>query len=239
MAIETKIEWADATWNPFIGCSKVSPACDNCYAERWAVRTGRDFKSVKRSASPTFHGPLHWKTPKKIFVCSLSDFFHEEIMRADRHAAIKIMRDASQHTYMILTKRPQNIAPMLAGTTWAEKVPDNVWLGVTAENQEQYDKRAPELFKAPARVKFLSCEPLLGDIKIDTNNLDWVICGGESGPHARPMNPTWARDLRDQCAARNTPFMFKQWGEWRGEIKMGKKLAGKLLDGVEHNRAPL
>lgn len=234
MAKETKIEWADATWNPFIGCTKVSPACDNCYAERWAKRCGRDFSKVVRAAGGTFRAPLTWKEPKRIFVCSLSDFFHADILRADRHAAIKVMRDAPQHTYMLLTKRPENIHPHLAGTAWADKLPDNIWLGVTAENQEQADRRIPLLLQVPARVRFVSCEPLLGPIKINfppmgeyfqfkvsyplmdikEQRLHWIICGGEFGSHARPMHPEWARSLRDQCAAAGVPFFFKQWGEW-------------------------
>lgn len=245
MAKTTKIQWADATWNPFIGCSKVSPACDNCYAEGWAKRCGRDFSKVVRAATGTFHAPLTWKEPKRIFVCSLSDFFHADILRADRHNAIKVMRDAPQHTYMLLTKRPENIKPMLAGTAWAEALPPNVWVGVTAENQEQADKRIPLLLKVPAHVRFVSCEPLLGEINfrwkgyahlatgetyreylertqcIDEyeglRKLNWVICGGESGGQARPMHPEWAKTLRFQCAETGVPFMFKQWGEWSPE----------------------
>lgn len=243
MAKTTKIQWADATWNPFIGCTKVSPACDNCYAEGWAKRCGRDFSKVVRAATGTFHAPLTWKEPKRIFVCSLSDFFHADILRADRHDAIRTMRHAPQHTYLLLTKRPENIKPMLAGTSWALGLPDNVWLGVTVENQEQANKRIPLLLQVPARVLFVSCEPLLGPVDLTWwmggqvcrvhlrsefetcmssihraedfgSGLDWVIAGGESGPHARPMHPSWPRALRDQCAASVVPFMFKQWGEY-------------------------
>ncbi len=166
MAKTTKIQWADATWNPFIGCTKVSPACDHCYAEGWAKRCGRDFNKVVRAATGTFHAPLSWKEPKRIFVCSLSDFFHPDIIRPDRHNAIHVMRRAPQHTYMLLTKRPENIKDMLAGTAWAEGLPDNVWVGVTAENQEQADKRIPILLQVPARVRFVSCEPLLGEVNL-------------------------------------------------------------------------
>ena len=226
MAKTTKIQWADATWNPFIGCTKVSPACDNCYAEAWARRCGRKFSKVVRSAGPTFRAPLAWKEPKRIFVCSLSDFFHNDILRADRHDAIHVMRTAPQHTYMLLTKRPENIKAQLAGTVWAAGLPDNVWLGVTVENQEQADKRIPILLESQAKVRFISCEPLLGPVDIlgyvgatwgqlNTGKfLHWVIAGGESGFDARPMHPAWARSLRDQCAAAGIPFMFKQWGEY-------------------------
>lgn len=310
MALGTKIQWATATWNPFIGCSKVSPACDNCYAETWAKRCVRDFSKVVRAASETFKAPLKWKEPQRIFVCSLSDFFHPDIFRGDRHAAIHIMRDAPQHTYMLLTKRPENIKPMLLGTAWGEALPDNVWVGVTAENQEQADRRIPLLLRVPARVRFVSCEPLVGSVDLKqylpaymqcggcgyrTNesvgnckgycfdatgkscdavpcpkcgkvhywcgsmaSLNWVIAGGESGPHARPMYPAWVRALRDQCAAAGVSFMFKQWGEFspyyktvdtekhvtvireyaHGVGRVGKAEAGRLLDGKEHNGVP-
>lgn len=245
MAKTTKIQWADATWNPFIGCTKVSPACDNCYAENWAKRCGRNFSKVVRAATATFHAPKTWKEPKRIFVCSLSDFFHADILRADRHAAIHVMRDTPQHTYLLLTKRPENIKPQLAGTAWAEALPHNVWVGVTVENQEQADKRIPLLLQVPAKVRFVSCEPLLGEISfrwkgyahqatgetyreyLERNHsideyealrkLSWVICGGESGGQARPMHPEWARTLRFECAEAGVPFMFKQWGEWSAE----------------------
>jgi protein gp37 len=287
MAKETKIEWADATWNPFIGCSKVSPACDNCYAETWAKRCGRDFNKVVRAAAGTFYAPEKWKNPKRIFVCSLSDFFHPDILDEDRHAAMNVMCCAPHHTYMLLTKRPENIKSMLAGTSWAEALAPNVWIGVTVENQEQADKRIPLLLQVPAKVRFVSCEPLLGPITLTelhyknmvavnalnglagfprpwspTNQkLNWVIAGGESGPHARPMHPAWARLLRDQCAAAGVPFLFKQWGKWCQPEQLpietymeindavgigissapkgvGVKRAGRLLDGVEHNGRP-
>jgi len=257
MAIKTKIQWATATWNPFIGCTKVSPACDNCYAERWAKRAGRDFSKVARSSSVTFHSPLAWKEPQRIFVCSLSDFFHADILRADRHAAIKIMRQAPQHIYMLLTKRPENIKSQLAGTAWADGLPANVWVGVTVEDQQQAEKRIPILLRVPAQVRFLSCEPLLGPIDLwsaiyerkpgtftsafawGKDGVQWVIVGGESGAKARSdMQATWVRALRDQCAAAEVPFMFKQWGEWNGGVRMGKDKAGRLLDGVEYNGVP-
>jgi len=240
MAKITKIEWATATWNPWIGCTKVSPACDNCYAERWAKRCGRDFSKVTRAAVATFGAPLKWKEPQRIFVCSLSDFFHKDVPSETRRDAMEIMDHSPQHTFMLLTKRPENIAAVLKGSRWDNGLPENVWLGCTVENQEQADKRIPELLKIPAAVHFVSVEPMLGPVDLAqfltplwhvdgtvTRNLpakgvypaarprlDWVICGGESGGKARPMHPTWARSLRDQCAAASVPFMFKQWGEW-------------------------
>lgn len=297
MAKNTKIEWATATWNPWFGCSKVSPACDNCYAERWANRTGKDFSKITRSRT-TFNDPLKWKEPQRIFVCSLSDFFHLDVPRSLREEAIAVMQAAPQHTYMLLTKRPDNILPALDGTAFA-KLPDNVWLGVTAENQEQANKRIPLLLQVPARVCFVSCESLLGPIRLKQQNpdgfwppkakqpdeawlrhkdwpddfeywstgLSWVICGGESGSKARPMHPTWARSLRDQCQAAGVPFFFKQWGEWFPESqwednpdlllpedyyigpdvqefehdrfhKVGVKKSGFLLDGQEWKELP-
>lgn len=230
MAKETNIAWCDSTWSPFIGCSKVSPACDNCWAETWAKRCGRDFSKVVRAATGTFHAPLKWKEPKRIFVCSLSDFFHPDILRADRHDAIHVMRHAPQHTYLLLTKRPENVKPMLLGTAWGESLPNNVWLGVTVENQEEADKRIPLLLGAAATTRFVSCEPLLSAVDLRGNipaeralrwhhpmiaGLNWVIAGGESGGQARPMHPEWVRSLRDQCAAAGVPFMMKQWGEFR------------------------
>lgn len=237
MAEKTNIAWADSTWNPFIGCSKVSPACDNCYAEQWAKRAGRDFSKVTRASTETFHAPLRWKQPARIFVCSLSDFFHPDIYHADRHAAIHVMRCAPQHTYLLLTKRPENVKQMLHGTAWGGGLPKNVWLGATVENQEQADRRIPLLLAAAAPTRFVSCEPLLGPVNLigkttsdrsylhefrkhDTGALlspriDWVIAGGESGGQARPMHPEWVRSLREQCAAAGVPFMMKQWGEFK------------------------
>lgn len=270
MALKSKIEWCDSTVNFWMGCSKVSPACTNCYAERWAKRCGRDFSKITRASGITFYNPIKWKKPKRIFVCSLSDFFHPGVYRADRHDAIKVMRDAPQHTYMLLTKRPELIRAQLAGTAWAEEnggLPKNVWLGVTAENQEQADKRIPALLGIPAWARFVSCEPLLSSIKMtyrcldylnDDNGIDWVVCGGESGSHARPSHPEWFRGLRDQCKEAGIPFLFKQWGEWgpldllrvgettgrlRTKIewnmtRWSKARAGHLLDGVEHMEIP-
>lgn len=223
MAKETNIAWADSTWSPFIGCSKVSPACDNCYAEGWAKRAGRDFSKVVRASTETFHSPLRWNKPARIFVCSLSDFFHPDILRIDRQDAIHVMRHAPQHTYLLLTKRPENVKQMLHGTAWGGGLPNNVWLGVTVENQEQADKRIPILLAAQASTRFISCEPLLGPVELMgktcmdvplIGGINWIIAGGESGAKARPMHPDWARSLRDQSCAAGVPFMFKQHGEW-------------------------
>lgn len=261
MGITTKIPWADSTWNWAIGCSHAgSPGCDHCYARGWAKRCGRDFSKVVRAATETFHAPLKWKDPKRIFVCSLSDFFHPDIVRKDRHDAIHVMRHAPQHTYMLLTKRPENVRPMLLGTDWGESLPNNVWLGVTVENQEQADRRIPLLLSAPATTRFISCEPLLGPV--DLNNLgfrvgmehlnaltgdvtyvikehkkglpslDWVIAGCESGGNRRPMDTAWVRKLRNDCAVAGVPFFYKQG------VVNGKVVSMPQLDGDTHDAVP-
>jgi protein gp37 len=229
---------------------------------------------VVRAATGTFHAPLKWKEPKRIFVCSLSDFFHPDILRIDRQDAIHVMRRAPQHTYLLLTKRPENVKQMLHGTAWGGSLPNNVWLGVTVENQEQADKRIPLLLEAQASTRFISCEPLLGAVdilgyvgstwgKMNTGKyLHWCIGGGESGGKARPTHPSWARKLRDDCAAAGIPYMWKQWGEFRpyeegvdhvdqqgwctvpsGDLsvypalmkRVGKHAAGRMLDGKLHD----
>lgn len=238
MGENTAISWTDHTWNPWQGCHKVSPACDNCYMYRDKKRYGQDPCIVKKSAKDTFYLPYKSKLIKpgdKIFVCSWSDFFIEE---ADewRSEAWDIILQTPEFKYLILTKRPENIKdrlPLKWGNGWP-----NVWLGVTAENQEMADLRIPILLQIQAAVRFVSIEPMLsgirlnrldkGDYIIDSlegmvyylgggraiKKLDWIICGGESGPNARPMHPDWARGLRDQCQAAGVPFFLKQWGRW-------------------------
>lgn len=277
MGVKTGIEWADATWNPWRGCTKVSPACDNCYAERGMKRWGQDFGKITIGKT-TWDAPLRWKKPRRIFVCSWSDFFHPSVPQGARTDACAVMEAAPRHTYMLLTKRAENIMPMIRASGWGCGLPDNVWIGVTAENQEQADRRIPLLLQVPAKVRFVSCEPLLGPVRLspvggikiagghwgvkamrkDGGGLSWVICGGESGPNARPMRPGWARALRDQCAAAGVPFFFKQWGEYspyykavdierrqivtktykNGVARVGKKAAGCLLDGKEYKEIP-
>lgn len=312
MADHTKIEWADATANFWIGCTKLSPACDNCYAERdWDHRKHRVTWGPHGDRSPVKAGALvcakmqrgaaafiaaHGRRPR-IFVNSLSDFAdnHRSIQPEWRAAVWQAARDCPDVIFMILTKRPQNL-PGYLPADWGDAYP-NVWLGTTAENQTEADRRAEELGEVPAAKRFLSMEPLLGPVNLnslgvrsecdhedaivewDTNALncseceeeallDWVIVGGESGPGARPMHPDWARSLRDQCAAAGVAFHFKQWGEWKplgnddgwwpatSETcirltlagarmehgwplqRVGKKAAGRLLDGIEHNGFP-
>ena len=221
MAENTGIPWADNTWNPWQGCHKVSAGCANCYMFRDKKRYGQDPSTVIRSKPKTFNSPLKWKDPARVFVCSWSDFFIEE---ADpwRDDAWDIIRKTPHLTYLLLTKRPENIKDRLP-SDWP--LP-NVWLGVTAENQEMADKRIPILLSIPAAKRFVSIEPIVGVVDLkqylygsDVHPfLGWVIVGGESGPGARPAHPDWIRFLSHQCKESSTPFMFKQWGDWVDEF---------------------
>ena len=215
------IEWTDGTWNPWHGCIKVSPGCKNCYMYRDKARYGQKPMEVVRSKPATFNAPLKWKEPRMIFTCSWSDFFIEE---ADqwRDDAWDIIRQTPQHTYQILTKRPELIRPRLP-KDWGDGY-KNVWLGVSVEDQLYADIRVPYLLQIPAYRRFLSMEPLIGPIdlvrchstRVKLNNwpaptrVDWVIVGGESGPGYRQINSDWACSIRDQCKAAGVPFFFKQ-----------------------------
>lgn len=224
MAKNTEISWTDHTWNPFQGCRKVSPGCLNCYMYRDKKRYGQDPTTVIRSAPATFSAPLKWKEPARVFVCSWSDFFIEE---ADpwRDEAWEIIRKTPHLTYQILTKRAENIQDRLP-PDWPL---ENVWLGVTAENQKQLESRLPYLLVTGAPVKFVSVEPMLGPMSFRWGGwilypsrptgseqydslrvLDWVICGGESGPDAREMKTEWAAELKRQCSEAGVPFFMKQ-----------------------------
>ena len=307
MGAKTGIEWTDATWNPILGCSRVSEGCRNCYAESIAGRFGQTDEGKKPTVydgltqivhSPQRRGPvagdperktgqavwtgkivetkqllqpLSWRTPKRVFVNSMSDLFHENVTDEQRDRIFAVMALCPQHTFQVLTKRPErmkayiernrrsnpnNTSKAFAGAIlevldeWGRATGalpcdfrwplPNVWLGVSVENQAAADERIPLLLQTPAAVRFLSCEPLLGPVSLEelpsasgigryldalsnagvdsgaiiSSKLDWIICGGESGPHARPMHPDWARSLRDQCQAAGVPFFFKQWGEW-------------------------
>lgn len=355
MGSKTGIEWTDATWNPFLGCSRVSEGCRHCYAERQSGRFPNSpaYRGLTRitNGKPVWTGmikptkalefPLHWRTPRKIFVNSMSDLFHENATVEMIDQVFAVMALAPQHTFQVLTKRPERMLEYLTGprtlpnllsdpqcdsrkaiglmmvgmiteerrvaklvkkSAYTHKISvsaepgregeivqwplPNVWLGVSVENQAAADERIPPLLQTPAVVRFISAEPLLGPLNIrqwlgleyrhegsysepDTNaticrkcedaaQLDWVICGGESGPGARPMHPDWARSLRDQCIAAGVAFFFKQWGEWapgsagihspkdipinghpEGIMhRAGKKAAGSLLDGREWREFP-
>jgi len=239
MADQSGIEWTDATWNPVTGCSKVSTGCAHCYAEVLARRFNKDWKPwTKANAAHNVQChqerlglPLHWKKPRKIFVNSMSDLFHEQVPDSFLIDAFQVMVRSEQHTFQILTKRPERMAKWLLEwkPKWKFFPPKNIWLGVSVENQQAAEERIGWLMSAPAHKRFLSCEPLLGpvnlgrwlefagcdtDLGVGNPGIDWVIVGGESGRNARPMNPKWVHSLRDQCEAVKVPFFFKQWGEW-------------------------
>ena len=298
MGDKTKIEWTEATWNPVTGCTKVSPGCDHCYIDRTPPfrMEGRKFVKVHRYlddapefGDPTavgattgvrFHPerldqPLRWKRPRRVFVNSLSDLFHDDVPDDYIARVYAVMAAARQHTFQVLTKRPARMRALLsseafkvqvaAAYLYGDDVPDdttgplawplpNVWLGVTTEDQKWADVRIPILLDTPAAVRFLSVEPMLGPVLLcrcdgakygvrpypfivseacslhGATRVDWVICGGESGPGARPMHSQWARDLRDQCNAVGVPFHFKQWGEWARTQRHG---LGVLSDARE------
>lgn len=305
---KTSIEWTDAVWNPIVGCSKVSPGCSRCYAEKMATRLramGRPEYQNAVDDNGHWTGkitlvperleiPLKWKKPRRIFVNSMSDLFHEDVSIEFISAVWMRMIATPQHTYQILTKRPERmleIEPQIfnelySGTTYIAK---NVWLGVSCEDQKTADERIPLLLQTLAAVRFVSLEPLLGPIDLwkfahreetfgsmydhrgeyayaqaagfspgkvkISEGIDWVIVGGESGPHARPMHPDWVRSIRNQCQEAEVPFFFKQWGAYSFAghhvdnngvrimsstvmKRVGKKAAGRLLDGREWNEYP-
>jgi protein gp37 len=241
MAQRSPIEWTEATWNPVTGCTKVSPGCAHCYAETFAERFRgvpghsyeRGFDLELREAR--LRQPLEWTQPRMIFVNSMSDLFHEGISEDYIKSVFGVMLNARGHTFQVLTKRSQRMAEMARQLRW----PDNIWMGVSVENQ-RWTCRVDDLRKVPAKVRFLSCEPLLGPLRLDLSGIDWVIVGGESGPRARPMSPEWVREIREQCQDAGVAFFFKQWGAHNeaGE-RVGKGKAGRLLDGRVWGAMPL
>ncbi len=343
---KTKIEWTDASWNPIVGCSEVSPGCANCYAARLAATRLRETPQYKglavgeeqRGFPVHYHWrgqvrflperlaePLHWRAPRKIFVCDMGDLFHEGATTGFIDCVFAVMALCPQHTFQVLTKRAarmreylnyhsrdvrtslavfrvpgltekqQHESVSLIEDRMAQPLP-NVWLGVSVENQHFADERIPLVLQTPAAVRWISAEPLLGSLDFsnvkdergyqsdrydalrgryavtcskiphemsmgNVPKLDWVVCGGESGPNARPMHPDWARSLRDQCQSAGVPFFFKQWGEWYpishqglcssipvrefkfiandvNWARVGKKAAGRLLDGRTWDEFP-
>lgn len=303
----TKIEWVKnpdgtpgETWNPVTGCTPISEGCANCYAKRMAHRLrGRFGYAADEPFKVTLHPerleePFRWRKPRRVFVCSMSDLFHPDVPYEFVLRVLAVMAEVRQHTFQILTKRPQRMQevlthPTVAADVWLQttrgvddRTPEwplpNVWLGVTAENQARADERIPILLKTPAAVHFISCEPLLGPLVLRPEwielelqafgsngvkafpRIDLVICGGETGPGARPMHPDWPRKLRDDCQAAGVPFLFKQWGEYSPEFdcktryenvhsgagmdepcpmyRVGKKAAGRLLDGQVWDQMP-
>lgn len=285
MAEQSNIEWTRSTFNPWWGCTKVSPGCDHCYAERDAHRFGTEWGP---DAERRFFGDEHWNKPRqwnakaakeqavdpkaqwRVFCASMADVFDNAVPQEVRERLWTLIDETPNLTWLILTKRIGNVGSMLPDR-WSVTLPRNVWLGISVVNQQEADRDIPKLLLVKAAVRWLSMEPLLGPVDLRQAHMtkerlpnwpaptrvDWVVVGGESGPHARPMNPFWAFSLRDQCAEAGVPFLFKQWGEWvpcgmvedetkypcsmtDGTImcRVGKKAAGRLLSGVRHDGYP-
>ncbi len=254
MGSNSKIEWCDHTWNPWIGCTRVSPGCEHCYAERYAGRFGLAQWGAgsprRRTGRASWKLPLAWNASAarrgiryRVFVESLGDFFDNEVPDALRLEVLQLLALQQHLDPIVLTKRIGNAERFFKEHPAAARVfAAQVWLGVTAVNQEEADRDIPKLLRLPARIRFVSMEPLLGPVRLGgpiSCALDWVIAGGESGPRARQMDPDWVRSLRDECARAGTPFFFKQWGNLNpltGQV--GKAAAGRLLDGVVHDGVP-
>ena len=234
MAQSSSIEWTEATWNPVTGCTKISPGCLNCYAERMAkrlkamgqVRYRNEFRLTLQP--DVVEVPLRWRKARMIFVNSMSDLFHKDVPAEFIARCFSVMAEASRHTFQVLTKRPERALELAKELPW----PENVWLGTSVESADYVD-RIRTLVKIPATVRFLSLEPLLGPIpRLPLTGVHWAILGGESGPGARPMDGAWVRQIRDRCLACSVPFFFKQWGG------VQKKKAGRVLDGRTWNEMP-
>lgn len=276
MAENSKIEWTRHTFNPWVGCTRLSPACDNCYAEGWAKRTGQSHLwegDRRRTSASNWQQPHKWNRAAaasserdRVFCASLADVFDNQVPTRWRDDLWHVIDQTPNLDWMLLTKRPQNIAKMLptpeiGAPEWASGW-RNVWLGTTVEDRERL-RNIDHLRAVPAAVRFLSIEPLLENLgEIDLSGIHLVIVGGESGPGARPMSPNWVRSIREQCAAQEVPFFFKQWGEFApthelrcnepgiaGRLwvnfdpdtsvcRVGKKAAGRLLDGRTHDAMP-
>lgn len=305
MSENTNIEWTDHTFNPWEGCQKVGPGCDHCYAEtrnarfnggravNWGPHAPR-----RRTSAANWKKPLQWNAAarefamkhggrkQRVFCASLADVFDNAVDPQWRRDLFDLIEPTPNLDWLLLTKRIGNVPTMLA-EVGVDHLPPHVWLGITVVNQEEADRDIPKLILAPATIRFLSIEPLLGPVILRPEwleHIDWVIVGGESGPGARPMHPDWARSLRDQCAAAGVPFLFKQWGEWNSAMprpsgeagkfalipdrwadgpfwpsrvaildsyprqftafgssimeRVGKKAAGRLLDGIQHDGYP-
>jgi protein gp37 len=238
MAENSAIEWTDTTWNPVTGCTKISAGCDNCYAARFSERfrgtPGHPFETgFDLTLRPErLTQPLGWKRPRMIFVNSMSDLFHKDIPAAYIAAVFDTMERADWHIYQVLTKRSSLLQKFINDRYRRRKAPRHMWFGVSVEN-EQAKSRINQLQKAKAGVRFLSVEPLIAPVgRLDLRGIHWVIVGGESGPGARPMNPTWAIDIRNQCLMAGVAFFFKQWGG------RSPKSGGRLLEGKEWSEFP-
>jgi protein gp37 len=246
MADNTSIEWTAATWNPVVGCTIISPGCTNCYAMRMASRLEAmgqpKYAGTTRVSGgrPKWNGtvridevslllPMKWRTGRMIFVNSMSDLFHEDVPLSFIRRVFATMRKTPRHIYQILTKRAERLEELSPKLEW----PNNVWMGVSVENKD-YTFRIEHLRRVRAAIKFLSLEPLLGPLdNLDLSGVDWVIAGGESGPHARSVRPDWIRSIRDQCFDAAVAFHFKQWGG------VNKKKTGRVLDGRTWDEFPI
>lgn len=277
MARNSQIEWTHHTFNPWWGCKKVSPACDNCYAELWAKRLGHQLWGT--DAPRRFFSETHWREPliwneeaglsgcrERVFCASMADVFERRTdLNSERKRLWKLIESTPNLDWLLLTKRPQSIRRIVP---WDQDWPPNVWLGTSVENQQLAEKRLPFLLENPAVVRFLSCEPLLGPLNLRSwfkkkglYTIDWIIAGGESGGHSRPMHPDWATSLLRQCREFNVPFHFKQWGHWVPAelisqtysqqvlqlnderpvkmVRVAKKIAGRILNGTTWDGVPL
>jgi protein gp37 len=235
MATNSSIEWTESTWNPVTGCTKISPGCKHCYAERLshpleAMGQPNYSNGFKLTIQPhALSLPLTWKRPQVIFVNSMSDLFHKSVPTSFILNVFEIMASANWHNYQILTKRSDRLSQLSPRLPWSS----NIWMGVSIENDD-YTFRINDLRETAANVKFLSLEPLLGSLpQLDLTGIDWVIVGGESGPGAREMRKEWVVDIRDRCLTAKVPFFFKQWGG------INKKRTGRLLDGRTWDQMPV
>lgn len=294
----SKIEWCTHTFNPWHGCVKVSAGCEHCYAESFSKRTGHNVWGPAKTTDRRLFGDKHWAEPLKwniaakasgerhrVFCASMADVFEDHPqVREERARLLDLIVHTPHLDWLLLTKRPENINRLIEEATgfsdssmWFHSVGDHVWIGTSVEDQRAADERIPELLNVPAKVRFLSCEPLLGTVDLDAwfgleegnewdpclcdeidpldcpcivcegrkalgqeSGIDWVIVGGESGHGARPMQPYWAQQLRDQCTANGVAYFFKQWGEYSATgTRVGKKATGRLLDGQEWSEFPL
>jgi protein gp37 len=240
MSINSAIEWTDATWNPVRGCTKISPGCKHCYAETFAER----FRGVKghpyeqgfdlRLVPEKLAEPLRWRTPKMVFVNSMSDLFHDAVPENYIEMVVRVMVEANWHTYQVLTKRSERIKRLLNSRLSFAAKQSHVWWGVSVEDRKYGVPRIADLQDSNAMVRFLSIEPPLEDVgKLNLEGIHWVIVGGESGPGARPIQKTWVVSIRDQCQRAKVPFFFKQWGG------VHKAVAGRKLEGRTYDEFPL
>lgn len=235
MANNSHIEWTDATWNPVTGCSKISPGCKFCYAERLARRLqAMGQKNYSHGFEVTLQPhmlehPLRWRQPRRVFVNSMSDLFHDDVPTTYIVKTFSVMRRAGWHQYQVLTKRSERLLALDSVLDWQPQI----WMGVSVENDD-YLFRVDHLRNTGAHIKFLSVEPLLGRLrKLNLRGIDWVIVGGESGPGARPLDAAWVREIRDRCVAAGVPFFFKQWGG------VFKARTGRILDGRTWDEMPV